>query len=150
MQTKYVQILRKIKQKGDGESGTAKEMAMQGVEKLLEQFADDPANNLLEASRKLFNTAIKTYKIPNMLIAEIAKEGAALLFEKFSSSACPEILNIFSNAITQYLDLNEESLAQSLKDEAIEFFKESNCPQQAKNIINALKEPLTKSTPKLF
>jgi hypothetical protein len=148
MQTKYVQILRKIKQKGDGESKIAKELAMQGVQKLLEQFAEDPG--ILEASRKLYNTAIKTYKVPNALIAEIAKEGASLLFEQFGKSACPELFHIFSNAIIQYLDLNEESLAQSLTDEAIAFFTTCESPEQAANIAEVLKDPHSKSNIKLF
>lgn len=148
MQTKYVQILRKIKQKGDGASGIAKEIAMQGVEKLIEQFAEDPG--ILEASRKLYNTAIKTYKVPNALIAEIAKEGASLLFEKFNKTACPEIFHIFANAIIQYLDLNDELIAQTLTDEAIAFFNSCDSPEQAANVSNVMKDPHSKSNIKLF
>jgi hypothetical protein len=148
MQTAYVRILRKIKQKSDGESAVAKDLANENVEKLLSQFGEDPG--ILEAARKLYNTAIKTYRIPNTLIAQIAKDGAKLLIDKFGKPACPEIFHIFSSAITQLLDLKAESLAQTLSADAAAFFTTSNCPELAKNVANVLKEPRAQSDLKLF
>ncbi len=148
MQTAYVRVLRKIKQKSDGESAVAKDLAMENVEKLLSQFNEDPG--ILEAARKLYNTAIKTYRVPNALIGETAKDGARLLRDKFGKPACPEIFHIFSSAITQLLDLNAEPLAQALITDASTFFTEANCPEQAEKIANILKEPRAKSDIKLF
>ncbi|MDD1777848.1 MAG: hypothetical protein LUQ65_06720 [Candidatus Helarchaeota archaeon] len=148
MQTAYVRVLRKIKQKADGESAVARDLAKENVEKLLSQFSEDPG--ILEAARKLYNIAIKSYRVPNALVAETAKDGAKLLRDKFGKSACPEIFHIFSNAITQLFDLKAEPVAQALITDAAAFFTESNCPEQATKIANVLKEPRAKSDVKLF
>jgi hypothetical protein len=148
MQTAYVRILRKIKQKADGKSAIAKDLAKENVDKLLSQFNEDPG--ILEAARKLYNTAIKSYRVPNALIAETAEDGAKLLRDKFGKPACSEIFHIFSAAITQLLDLGAEPTAQALITDASAFFRESNCPEQAANISNVLKEPRAKSDVNLF
>ena len=148
MQTAYVRVLRKIKQKSDGESAVAKDLAKENVEKLLSQFSEDPG--ILEGARKLYSTAIKTYKVPNSLIGETAKDGVRLLRDKFGKPACPEIFHIFSSAITHLLDLNAEPLAQALITDASAFFTEINCPEQVEKIANVLKESRAKSDIKLF
>ncbi len=148
MQAAYVRILRKIKQKSDGESVLAKEIVHEGVEKLLSSFSEDAS--IIEASRKLYSTAIKTYKIPAPFIAETAKDGATLLFNKFGKVACAEIFYIFSSAITHYLALNDKAGATSLTNEGTAFFNTCNCPEQATHLLKVLEEPPSKSDMKLF
>lgn len=148
MQTAYIRIIRKIKQKSDGSSAIAKDLVQEGVDKLVSNFSDDPG--IIEASRKLYSTAIKTYKTPSPFIAEIAKDGAALLHEKFGKTACGEIYHLYSSAIIQYLRLKEDTLAKSLTDEAVAFFTQNDCPEQAANIPSVLEDPRSKSDIKLF
>jgi hypothetical protein len=148
MQAAYVRILRKIKQKADGESALAKELVNEGIEKLLDRFAEEPG--IVEASRKLYTTTIKTYKTSSQILSDIAKDSSQLLFNKFKKSACSEIFLIYSSAIIQYLTLNDEERAQSTTDAAIAFFNQCNCPEQAINIAKVIKDPKSKSDIKLF
>ncbi len=148
MQAAYVRILRKVKGKSDGESEKAKEVVRNGVEKLLSNFADQ--QGIIEASRKLYSTAIKTYKIPNSMIADTAKEGAELLFGKFGKTACNEIFLIYSSAIILYFGLKDENLAKSLADDASTFFTKNECPEQITKIAEVLQNPRSKSDFKMF
>ena len=148
MQAAYVRLLRKVKGKSDGESEKAKEIVRAGVEKLLSNFADK--KGIIEAARKLYSTAIKTYSVPNTMIADTAKEGADLLFEKFGKTACNEIFLIYSSAIIVYFGLKEENLAKSLADDASAFFTKNDCPEQTTKITEVLQDPRSKSEFKMF
>ena len=148
MQAAYVRVLRKIKTKGDGESDKVKEIVRAGVEKLFSKYLDHAG--ISEAARKLYSTAIKTYKIPNIYIAEIAKEGAALLFENFGKDACKNIYLIYTSAILQYFNLEEETLAKSLGDDASAFFKDVVCEDQILKLEEFMKDPKSKSDIKMF
>jgi hypothetical protein len=148
MQAAYVRLLRKIKQKADGESAVTKDIVHEGVQKLLNTFPD--AAGIIEASRKLYSTAIKTYKTPNTLIRVTANEGAQLLFDKFGKMACPEISYIFSSAIVQYFGLQDESQAKALGEDASKFFIRCDCPDQVTKIQEVLRDPQSKSDFKLF
>ncbi len=148
MQAAYVRLLRKIKGKSDGESEKAKDIVRDGIDKLLSNFGDQ--KGIIEASRKLYSTAIKTYKVPNSVISDTAKEGAELLFEKFGQAACNEIFQIYSSAIIQYFSLKEENLAKILADDASAFFTKYNCPEQTTKITEVLHDPRSKSEFKMF
>ena len=148
MQAAYVRLLRKIKGKSDGESEKAKDLVREGIEKLFSNFGDQ--KGIIEASRKLYSTAIKTYKVPNSVISDTAKEGANLLFAKFGKAACNEIFQIYSSAIVQYFGLKEESLAKSLADDATSFFIKNECPEQFTKIAEILQDPRSKSEFKMF
>ncbi|NVM30880.1 MAG: hypothetical protein HWN65_18715 [Candidatus Helarchaeota archaeon] len=148
MQTAYIRIVRKIKSKSDGETAIAKDIVKDGIGKMLGRFSQEPG--IIEASRKLYATAIKTYKTPTSMIADAAKEGANLLFEKFGTAACGEILLIFSSAIAQYFQLEGETLAKPLAEEASTFFKKVGCEGQATKVIEILDDPRTKSEFKMF
>ncbi|MHA1356842.1 MAG: hypothetical protein ACTSQI_04585 [Candidatus Helarchaeota archaeon] len=148
MQTSYVRVLRKIKLKSDGESEKAKELALEGVKKLIDTFPD--AVGIIEASRKLYSTAIRTYQSPNNHIAESAKEGAQLLLEKFGKEACKEIFYIFSSAIVHYISLNSDSSAKSLCSTATTFLKEAGCNAQAAKIADVLAHPESRGNIKMF
>ncbi len=148
MQAAYVRILRKIKQKSDGESAEARAIVKDGVEKLLAKFSDHAG--IIEAARKLYSTAIKTYKLASTSIAEISTDGAQLLYDQFGKTACTEISLIFSSAIIQYLQLNSEDLAKTLTKQAADFFTQIQCPEQAANIQMVLTDPRSKSDIKLF
>ncbi len=77
MQTAYVRILRKIKQKADGESAIAKDLAKENVEKLLSQFNEDPNIRRLHGinhdgfttSNMLINKSVDWYKKMEINIA---------------------------------------------------------------------------------
>lgn len=148
MQAAYVRLLRKIKQKADGSSAIAKDLVQEGVQKLLINFPD--AAGIIEASRKLYSTAIKTYKTPSPFIGTIANEGAQLLFEKFGRTACPEIVYIFTSAIVQFFGLREESHAKALAEAASNFFTHCNCPDQITKLQEVLQDPQSKSDFKMF
>ena len=148
MQAAYVRLLRKIKGKTDGESEKAKDIVREGIKKLLSNFGDH--KGIIEATRKLYSTAIKTYKVPNSMIGETAKEGVNILFGKFGKAASGEIFQIFSSAIIQYFALNEESLAKSIADDASAFFTTNNCPEEASKIAEVLQDPRSKSEFKMF
>jgi len=148
MQAAYVRLLRKIKGKSDGESEKAKDIVREGIDKLLSKFGDQ--KGIIEASRKLYSTAIKTYKVPNSVISDTAKEGAELLFEKFGQAACNEIFLIYSSAIIQYFSLKEENLAKTLADDASAFFTKNDCPEQTTKITEVLQDPRSKSEFKMF
>jgi len=148
MQASYVRLLRKIKMKSDGQTEIAKTLVREGIEKFVTKFADSPG--IIEAARKLYSTALKTYKTPNSLIRETAKEGAILLFAKFGKKACPEIFYIFSSAIVQYFSLKAERLAKDVATDATTFFTDQDCPDLAQKITEILKAPKSTSDFKLF
>ncbi|NVM53206.1 MAG: hypothetical protein HWN66_05845 [Candidatus Helarchaeota archaeon] len=148
MQVNYIRIVRKVKGKSDGESAIAKDVVRKAIEKFLLKFSEAPG--IIEASRKLYSTAIKTYKVPNTMIAETAKEGAELLFEKFGKAAAGEISLVYSSAIIHYFSLKEEALAKSLADDASAFFTKCDCSEQIAKISEVLQDPRSKSDAKLF
>ncbi|MHA1359468.1 MAG: hypothetical protein ACTSQI_14760 [Candidatus Helarchaeota archaeon] len=148
MQTAYVRVLRKIKTKSDGETETAKELVHDGVTKLVQTFPD--AAGIIEASRKLYSTAVRTYKVPAAFIAESAKEGAQLLLDTFGTAACKEIFYILSSAIVHYINLNNESLAKSLAEDAATFLSEVGCDEQAAKIPQVLENPESRGDVKMF
>ena len=148
MQAAYVRLLRKIKQKSDGESAIAKDLVQEGIEKFLDHHGTEPG--IIEASRKLYSTAIKTYRIATPLIGEIARTGAQFLLDKFGNTACNEIYYIFSSAIIQYFQLKDEKLAETVADHATSFFNEHGCSDQAQQIADVLNDPKSKSDVKFF
>ncbi len=148
MQTAYVRVLRKIKMKNDGETEKAKELVHDGVKKLVQTFPD--AAGIIEASRKLYSTAIRTYKVPSAFVAESAKDGAQLLLDTFGTAACKEIFYIFSSAIVHYINLDNEPLAKSLAEAAAAFLSEAGCAEQAAKIPEVLENPESRGDVKMF
>ena len=148
MQAAYVRIVRKVKGKSDGESVKAKDIVHESIEKFLSKFSEEAG--IVEATRKLYTTTIKTYKVPNSMIAETAKDGANLLFEKFGKTACNEIFLIFSSAIIHYFGLKEDTLAKSIAEDASSFFSDHECPEQITKITEVLQDPRSKSDFKMF